>query len=225
MGKGLVVFFIILSFVFVKNTMAQDSTKSFHRKKLNVEILLNPTSTITRLVSGKDLALANFDNTYLAGLKFLYQHECLRSSFGLSTFSNINMPLAGEPLITSKYKLKNYRVGYEHKFRMGKKWECGVGLDFVWFTNDSTKSIKSSFDDIEIINNNTFWGFGPVTNLQYNFNRNISISVESFGYLTHYNRNNSTIYQLTPELNSVIKSKGNQFQFTPPILFFLILKF
>jgi hypothetical protein len=203
---------------------SQDSLLFKKTNKFGLEVLLNPTTTLNKLVSAKDFSFANFDKTYLVGLKLRYKHHVLRTSIGLNTYSNKNNPLPGDPDITTTYRQMDARIGYEYVIRLNRRWNCGLGIDIARALNDSSKTVISSFDNIAYKNAYNAWGIGPVINLQYHLNRFLSASVESFGYLYWYQIENTSKFKLLPELNTSIKSSGTKFNWTPPVCFFLILK-
>jgi hypothetical protein len=138
-----------------------------------------------------------------------------------------------------------YRIGIEHRFSIGKKFEASASFDYVAARQlDKTFSITvtnlgSSIDSSisSVSGKITTNGFGPRFSLGYHFTDKLLLGTEATMYYTSqkhkenilitdivtdlFNNNNQTIS--TSNFNSEIDTDG--FSFTIPVSLFLMVKF
>lgn len=164
-----------------------DSTKV--KKDFTHELSLNATFFVKQFInfSGNNIAISPYALSY----KLINEkNNALRFSIGVD-FRDDKDPIEGTPdKITSTQVNLDYRIGFEHRFDLGKKWMAFVGADV---TNSLTRNKTTTtttifnpappFDEIEaqvFENDQTVGiGMGPVVGIQINFTPRICLFTES----------------------------------------------
>lgn len=111
-----------------------------------------------------------------------------------------------------------FRVGYERKRSISKRWTALHGYDFV--IGGTKSKTENSFNGPPIIveTKGSNWGFGPRVGLMFSISEKVFLSTEATYYLRYFNDSQS----ITGQLDS--KQKSSEFRLTLPITLFLSVK-
>ncbi len=134
----------------------------------------------------------------------------------------------------TKFKTIDWRVGYERKFQIGKRFITSWGADFLLsWENDitTTKNFDPDGDldfESKLETRGLTWGVGPRFTLGYFINDKILLMTEA----TYYFRSGWTedISDFTipgsPNLDNeeIVEQNHSEFTFTPPIVIYLVVR-
>ncbi len=112
-----------------------------------------------------------------------------------------------------------FRIGYERKSNLGKRWIALHGYDLTFGgTKLHTKSSQNG-PFIEIEDKSSFWGFGPRIGLMFGISQRVFLGTEATYYL-QFTKGSQTISTGQPNSNQ----KSNDFILTLPVSLFLSVK-
>lgn len=113
-----------------------------------------------------------------------------------------------------------FRVGYERKHQLGKRWIVLHGYDLVLGGSKSRTETTDQFvGNILTQTTSNFWGFGPRAGLMFLISDRVTLGTESTYYL-RYIRDKT---KLTGSPDS--KQKTSEFELTVPIVLILSVRF
>jgi hypothetical protein len=189
------------------------------------------------------------DNPYLIA----YSVNSKKNGFGFSSglgFS-VNEISDGDQTNKRTTKINNvsFRLGFEKKSNLGKKWYVSWGIDL---THDNLKNETSNTQSPDLsnpgikfisntINKTTSWGFGPRFTLNFRISDRIILGTEAnYYYKSGTNSSESStsstflqfdpitgINKLTTQTNKSPENTSDftKFQFAIPTVLYLIVKF
>lgn len=186
-------------------------------------------------------------NPYL----FVWSVNSRESGWGLNTGMGFNLNEFTDGDATNKRNSSindlNFRVGFEKKSTIGKKWMTSWGFDVVHQNLSNTTTTTTIFNPNTPTNNTvvdtksstTAWGFGPRFTLSFQISNKILLGTEATYY---YRSGSNSIVATTTNTFTTTNQFGNQvtntttnktdnssdfksFQFNLPVALFLMLKF
>lgn len=163
------------------------------------------------------------DNPYLLVYSFNSVQTGWGMNFGLGyTFNEFK---EGDDILRKETKINNYffRVGFEKKTNLGKKWIFSGGIDI---TNDNQKNntkTTSSGSTAETDTKSKGWGIGPRVTLNYKITDRIILGTEC----TYYFRAGKNTLKSSSSFGPIEETtdKEKQFLLTVPAVLILIVKF
>lgn len=196
------------------------------------ELSLNATFFIKQFINfsgNNNIAISPYALSYkLINAK----NNAMRFSIGMDYRSTVD-PIEDTPDKVSSTSVNlDYRIGFEHRFDLGKKWMAFVGADITNSLSKNKTTTTSTiinpsppFNEIEakiLRNDQTVGiGMGPVVGIQINFTPRISLFTES-SFLFTQNISKSEVRStpaFVPESKDKFSSSSMQF-ILPTSLFF-----
>lgn len=144
-------------------------------------------------------------------------------AFGLGYFtSHIEDTDQGNDRKTDNSNI-NFRVGYDKKGSIGKRWTAGWGFDLLLSRSKSfTKTEQGGFIS-EIEEKSNGWGFGPRGTLLFQVNGKIHLGTEASWYFQKEKLESDISFTGGSSQNS--EQKSSSFALQVPVAIFLTLKF
>lgn len=232
--KNLAVVILFSIFSFSAFAYKGDSTEVVQKTKH--ELSLNATFFVKQFFN-----FSNNNNIAVSPYAVSYKlitpnNNAFRTSIGLF-YSGTKDPIedSNDKIVSSALTL-DYRLGYEHRFKLGKKWIAFAGIDVTnsLVKNTTTRFIDvftptPPFDDVtvKITSNDQIIGFGvgPVVGVQINFTPRISLFTES-SFLFNQSFLKSEVVADSPLVEErKDKSSATSMQFVLPTSLFFAFKF
>ncbi len=211
-------------------------------KKYNHYIGVQANQLLKQLVNLNN-SNSVIDDPYL----LTYAIHMVKNGWGLQTGLGYDyQDIKDKTPISRETKINNlfYRIGVAKKFRIGKRFEGGYGLDLAG-DYQINKTFASSVTVIGITidsssSNSTSkvnsFGFGPQVNLSYYFSERIMLGTEATYYFIDSKQkqnvlvtdnlfNQSTGINTVATSNSNIESSTAKFSLSIPVALFLIVRF
>ncbi len=209
----------VLLLLFSSTAFAQqDSTY----RKTNHYIGVQANQLIKQLFNLSN-STAVVNNPYLLVYSFNSVHTGWGMNVGLGyTYNEFK---DGDAFSSRETKINNYffRVGFEKKTNLGKKWIFSGGFDI---TNDNQKNNTkntSGGSTFETDTKSKGWGFGPRVTLNYKITDRILLGTECTYYFRAGENSLKSFSNFGPSEETSDKSK--QFLLTVPAVLILIVKF
>jgi len=188
-------------------------------------------------------------NAFRAGLGFTLANSSITNST-VSTNSqpaNSGGPDVAIPTTNNQMNLF-YRVGWEHRYRLDRRWSAYLGVDIAgqYGTNNSASSstqngLPNNYSYVKNTDNITIQsiGGGPVGGIQFNINKKLSLFTEIPFYFQYGNQKEVTVnyqdqlinnfsgssyYQSSTNTQTII-TKTPKMSLTLPVTLYLALKF
>lgn len=96
------------------------------------------------------------------------------------------------------------RIGFEKRYRLGKKLVASLGLDAVAFYDNDEESVDSGFDVVTVAERQKGIGAGPVIGLSYFFTPRFACFVEG-GLMAEFSQTESArLFQNFPQFDDEI---------------------
>ena len=92
----------------------------------------------------------------------------------------------------------DFRVGYEKRFAIGKKWQWFTGIDFISGISTSKNKVDSGFEQVTIKETSWEVGTGPILGVIFNINDRLSLWTESSFYLQYGETRDRTEFSSSP---------------------------
>ena len=125
---------------------------------------------------------------------------------------------------TNIHNTINFRVGYDKKIRIGKRWIAGWGIDVLFIGGRQVIYNDSFFGDTEWDGKTKGWGFGPRGSLLFSINERLWLGTECNWYLSQQ----TTKIKITTKQTGFVDHKTNRASngnLQVPVAIFLIAKF
>ena len=225
----------------VYNCYAQnDATVADNKKETGVD------QTVGVQINGLIRQVFNFNNstasTIINPYLLTYNINLKKTGWSLRLGLGYNyVSTASNDGITAATNRQNdlqMRIGIEKAFAISEKWSAGVGLDFLYNTNNDNTTTTvgtAGFNDTTTTTTKQIgssYGGGAMGWLRYSITKRVLIGTESsFYYLTGKTKNTTDVttdplgnggFSTTETTSSPKQSSGN---INLPVAFFLIVKF
>lgn len=113
-----------------------------------------------------------------------------------------------------------FRIGYERKHQLGKRWIVLHGYDLVLGGSKSrTETIDQFIGNIVTETTTNFWGLGPRAGLMFEISDRITLGTEATYYL-RYIRDTTKLTSMPDS-----KQKSSEFVLTVPVVLVLSIRF
>ena len=214
----LLIFFSILVFS-PQSLLAQD--EEMVTKEKFSEFGINATGFINEFIS------LNSNDSDLGDYMITYKYHVGKTAwrFGLGgKFSQINDDTEGGGNRETKDNALDFRVGFEVKKKISKRWSFYTGLDAI-IGMEQSKSSTFNFEEVKITNNSTTYGGGPVVGIQFFINSHISLATEGSLYFQSTQLKEKEEFSINTEFNTDESSTINDLNFGLPTALFFIIKF
>jgi hypothetical protein len=209
--------FFILCF---DSVFAQDSIPKISRQYVGVQV-----NQLIRQILNFSGSAAAVNNPYLLTYAVNSRSTGWGANFGLGyTYNEFK---DGDAFTQRSTKINElfFRIGFEEKSRFGKHWIISAGMDAVTeLKNNSTKVTQGDplSPGIKTKNKSTGFGLGPRVTLSYEVTDKILIGTEATYYFKSTTNKIDNSGGSGPDDT---EEKFKSFQFNPPTVIFLILKF
>lgn len=196
MRYGLTLLFMLLCAL---HATSQDADR-------HTEVGINVTGIITAIfASGTDLLE---EDPYLFSLKTGRGKYKLRLGLGVQGrhVSEFNFFVSGER--ATNFLNIDLRVGAEQRIKVSDRWEAVAGFDLLGFYYRDNSLAASFPDEVEVREELSGFGVGPVYGIGYHISDRVRISTESTMYVTWFTQTERTIAngqeEITGDLNGTI---------------------
>jgi len=170
-------------------------------------INLNPNSTPTNNPFGMQFASNSTKTGRGISLGLTYSRRKFNDDANGTLRETVNRDLA-------------FRVGYERKQKLGKRWIVLHGYDLVFGGAKSrTETTDQFIGNFVTETSSNFWGVGPRAGLMFLLSDRVTLGTES----TYYLRYITDKTELTGAPNS--KQKTSEFELTVPVVLILSIRF
>lgn len=206
---------------FVVSAFAQDTIPGRSTHYVGVQI-----NQLIRQVLNFSSSSTAVNNPYLLTYAVNSRQTGWGANFGLGyTFNEFN---DGDAFLERNTKINDFffRVGFEKKSSLGKRWILSSGIDAVVdLQNNTTKTVQGNDPNttVETKNKNNGWGLGPRASLNYIATDRIWVGTE----ITYYFKSLKNTIE-TDAVNGIddkTTDKTKRFQFAVPAVIFMIVKF
>jgi hypothetical protein len=185
-----------------------------------------------------------FNNPYL--LTFAVNRDSVGPGLNIGFGYSFDETKTGDAVLERISKINNLalRIGYEHKYRLGKKFITSIGIDAVIDRQKNNTESKTLNDfnksTVTTTNKENGIGFGPRFTLNYQIMDRLLIGTEGTYYFKSIKNTNKTVSKITTrEFDPVTGQERNvthtdvtdsdddfkKLQLNVPAVIFLILKF
>lgn len=221
---------LLLLFVSISLFAEELEESEKHEKKIGHELSVNGTFFVKQFL--------NFSNTsievspYLLYYKLIAKEKnALRFGFGMN-YSSENDPVEGsEDNNFSRGIDIDYRLGWEHRFKLGKKWLVFAGVDLINSIeqNDSKTVSERNPPNLNVVTYLTDQtigiGAGPVLGIQLKISERISLFTEtSFVFRNDFIKS-EVRRENSPLEDELDKKTQTSIQFLIPTSLFCAIKF
>jgi hypothetical protein len=117
----------------------------------------------------------------------------------------------------------NFRVGYDKKSSIGKRWTAGWGFDVLLSRSKSFTTTDQGGFISEIEDKSTGWGLGPRGTLLFQVNGKIHLGTEASWYFQNQKIKSEISFGGSPGEKS--EQKSSSFALQVPVAIFLTIKF
>jgi hypothetical protein len=144
-------------------------------------------------------------------------------AFGLGYFtSHVEDKDQGNDRKTDNSNI-NFRVGYDKKARVGKRWLAGWGFDLLFIRSKSVTGVTQGTFISETKNMTNGWGLGPRGTLLFNINEKIFFGTEANWYFQSAKTKSEIKFSGSSPQKS--EEKNSNFTLQVPTAIFLTIKF
>jgi hypothetical protein len=202
-----------------------ENREEHHRKlAFRHEVGINATSLLDKVFRATpDSANANpFLLTYRLG----YKKWGLRAGAGGTYRQTNNVQEGFRDSDIKTTQAWNTRLGVDYRFKFGRRFSGGLGLDGVMLFSQTEQITDSGFDVIERIQQSQLWGGGPSFNLAFWITPKVGLLTEANFYYLSGSTDSARRFKNFPELNDqLITTEVRELRTLLPSSIFLVLKF
>lgn len=215
--KGL---FTLLIFSALSSIAQNDST--YFPQKHKLEFGINVTSVLSNFVGNNANEVTNAGDFPLSA-KVLFNHSALRLGAGLQ-WTGTKKEVIDQFTLISADNSVFFRVGYEYRTYIGKRWMMLFGLDAIGNYFDKTSNTISG--EIITLSRKGFGvGAGPVYGLQFALSKRIHLGCEGSLYGLYTYGKEKNLFSSNPQDNTFSINQNFAANLTSPKWLYAIVRF
>lgn len=192
--------FFIITFLLSFNVYSQ---KRIHLKKDTIlyssNIGVNATSIFNKIFKNTDsTGISPFIIDYSRVFKKKY---LIRGGMGLHFRNKSNQVEGFLDKTTEENWSVDGRIGIGKKIYINKRFSVDFTGDILCHFSAKNQIMDSGFDEIEVINQTSYFGIGPAAGFTYHLNPRLSLRSETAFYLVYGKNDSARLFKNFPELN------------------------